>query len=67
MSAIDPKHYNTGNLECIDAIEASMTSEEFRGFLKGNCMKYLWRAGTKENNPAEQDYAKAEKVGNIYL
>jgi len=49
MSAIDPKHYTNGNLECIDAIEASMTSEEFRGFLKGNCMKYLWRAGTKEN------------------
>jgi hypothetical protein len=38
-----PKHYTTGNIECIDAIEASMTKEQFIGFLKGNIIKYLWR------------------------
>jgi len=38
-----PKHYNTGNIECIDAIEESMSSVAFKGYLKGNCMKYLWR------------------------
>jgi len=38
-----PKHYNTGNIECIDAIEESMSSHAFKGYLKGNCMKYLWR------------------------
>ena len=38
-----PSHYNTGNIECIDAIEESMSSIAFKGYLKGNCMKYLWR------------------------
>jgi hypothetical protein len=38
-----PSHYTSGGIECIDAIRASMTTEEFRGMLKGNTMKYLWR------------------------
>ncbi len=38
-----PKHYNSGNIECIDAIEESMSSHAFKGYLKGNCLKYLWR------------------------
>ena len=38
-----PRHYNTGSIECIDAIEESMSSHAFKGYLKGNCMKYLWR------------------------
>lgn len=39
-----PPHYNAGNgIECLDAIEASMSPIEFRGYLKGNVEKYLWR------------------------
>ena len=38
-----PVHYNTGSVECIDAIKASMSDTEFKGYLKGNAMKYLWR------------------------
>jgi hypothetical protein len=38
-----PPHYNTGGIECIEAIEASMTSEEFKGYLRGNVQKYVWR------------------------
>ena len=38
-----PKHYNSGNIECIEAIEESMSSVAFKGYLKGNAMKYLWR------------------------
>jgi len=38
-----PSHYNTGSIECIEAIEESMSSVAFKGYLKGNCMKYLWR------------------------
>ena len=38
-----PKHYNTGNIECIEAIEESMSSVAYKGYLKGNAMKYLWR------------------------
>ena len=38
-----PKHYNTGKVECIEAIEESMSPEEFKGYLKGNVLKYVWR------------------------
>ena len=38
-----PTHYCKGGIECIEAIEASMTPEAFRGYLKGCIMKYLWR------------------------
>lgn len=38
-----PEHYRQGGIEAIDAIKASMTREEFKGYLKGNAQKYLWR------------------------
>lgn len=38
-----PIHYASGGLEAIEAMEASMTPEAFRGFLKGNVLKYVWR------------------------
>lgn len=39
-----PPHYaGEGGIECIEAIEAQLTLEEFRGFLKGNLAKYVWR------------------------
>jgi len=53
----NPDHYNTGNIECIDAIEQSMSSVAFKGYLKGNCMKYLWRYDYKGKQV--QDLQKA--------
>jgi hypothetical protein len=45
---INPSHYTDGNgVECIEAIESSMSTEEFKGFLKGNMMKYVWRYDKK--------------------
>jgi hypothetical protein len=38
-----PEHYRQGEIECIDAIEAALTPEEFRGYCKGNVIKYVWR------------------------
>jgi hypothetical protein len=38
-----PDHYNAGPIECIDAIRAALTKEEFRGFCKGSTIKYVWR------------------------
>ena len=38
-----PDHYNKGAIEAIEAIKASMPENEFRGYLKGNALKYLWR------------------------
>jgi hypothetical protein len=42
-----PAHYCKGGIECIDAIKASMTPEAYKGYLKGNCLKYLWRYESK--------------------
>ena len=38
-----PSHYTSGSIECIDAIRSALTPEEFRGFCKGNAIKYVWR------------------------
>ena len=39
-----PSHYTDGGgIECIEAIEAQLTAEEYRGYLKGNIAKYVWR------------------------
>jgi hypothetical protein len=39
---INPSHYKNA-IETIDAIEASMTPEAFKGYLKGNVIKYVTR------------------------
>jgi len=54
---INPSHYTTGGIECIDAMEASMSKEAFKGFLKGNCQKYLWRYELKNGS---EDLKKAQ-------
>ena len=54
----NPSHYNTGSIECIEGIQASMSAEAFNGYLKGNCMKYLWRYDYK-GKPVE-DLQKAQ-------
>jgi len=38
-----PSHYTQGAVECIEAIKASMTRQEYIGYLKGCQMKYVWR------------------------
>ncbi len=38
-----PAHYNNGPVECIEAIESMLTSEEYIGYLRGNSLKYRWR------------------------
>lgn len=53
-----PDHYNTGAIEAIEAIRASMDSDQYFGYLKGNVMKYLWRYDYKEK-PVE-DLRKAD-------
>ena len=42
-----PSHYSDGEIECIEAIEAQLTPEEYRGYLKGNVAKYVWREKNK--------------------
>jgi hypothetical protein len=61
----NPEHYTQGGIECIDAIEAALTPEEFRGFCKGNALKYLWRLNHKGNKV--QDCEKARWYLNKLL
>ena len=53
-----PSHYNQGGIETLDIIKMSLTKEEYKGYLKGNVLKYRERAQFKGN--AAQDYAKAK-------
>lgn len=61
----NPTHYNTGSVECIDAIEAMLTTDEYIGYLRGNSMKYRWRMRYK-GKPIE-DLQKAEWYENRLL
>jgi hypothetical protein len=60
-----PEHYRSNGIECIDAIRAVLTPEQFEGYCRGNTMKYLWRAGKKVKpgqtveEAREEDLAKA--------
>ncbi len=60
----NPKHYDlfADGTQSMDVIEASLTPEEFTGFLKGNCLKYRLRAGKKDK--LEQDINKANWYEN---
>lgn len=40
-------YYDAGGIETLDIIRAKLTPEEYRGYLKGNALKYLCRAGFK--------------------
>lgn len=53
-----PEHYTSGHsgIECIDAIRAALTPDEWRGYIKGNVIKYCWRERLKAG---EQDLDKA--------
>lgn len=43
-----PEHYQSDTgIECIDAIQSALTPEEFRGYCKGNVLKYTWREKKK--------------------
>lgn len=57
-----PSHYTDGGIETIDYIRAKLSPDEFVGYCKGNCLKYLSRAGKKSKNELE-DYEKAK----VYL
>lgn len=57
-----PKHYqmviNGVDVQVLDIIRARLTEEEFRGYLKGNVLKYMHRADKKNGL---EDYEKCEE------
>lgn len=52
-----PPHYTGSSIECIDAMKAMLSREEFIGYLRGNAFKYQWRCRNK-GKPSE-DIQKA--------
>lgn len=59
-----PNHYASQSIECIVAMEAMLTPEEFIGYLRGNIFKYQWRY--KQKNGIE-DLKKAQWYQNKLL
>lgn len=53
----NPPHYTDGGIETLDFIRAKLTDEEWRGYLKGQVLKYTSRCGKK--NDAAEDVRKA--------
>ncbi len=47
-----PEHYNQDDsIECIDAIQAQLSHEEFIGYIRGTIAKYNWRMMQKHPDP----------------
>ncbi len=57
----NPSHYTTGGIECIDAMQAMLSREEFIGYLRGNIFKYQWRYQHKNGI---EDLKKAQWYAN---
>ncbi|NOR58435.1 MAG: DUF3310 domain-containing protein [Sulfurimonas sp.] len=56
----NPNHYKLfPEMEVIDLIRKTLTTEQFAGYCMGNMLKYKLRAGEKDD--VTQDLAKAEK------
>ncbi len=62
-----PNHYTQGNVEFIQAIESTLSPDQFIGYLKAQCMKYLWRFELKNGC---EDLAKSQwylnKLKEVY-
>ena len=45
MDAVNqPKHYTSGDIECIDAMAAAFGAENLTMFCRMAAFKYIWRA-----------------------
>lgn len=52
-----PSHYTEGKIECIEYIEDKLTPEEYRGYIKGNVLKYITR---EKHKNGDEDIRKAK-------
>lgn len=52
-------YYDVGGITVIDYIKAKLIPEEYKGFLKGNVIKYVSRSAFKEDELA--DLKKAQE------
>ena len=42
-----PSHYTSGKIEVIEIMEDQLTAEEYRGYVKGQVIKYITRESRK--------------------
>ena len=65
---VSGNHYKEMPIQPWAVMEAVLTPAEFRGFLKGNIIKYAMRAGRKEGsddaNKARHYIMKLEEIRN---
>lgn len=54
--ATHPDHYNSGGIQCWDAMEAAWGAEAVQNFCVCNAMKYIWRQDRKNGR---EDVEKA--------
>lgn len=59
-----PNHYTSGKIEVIDIIEDQLTPEEYRGYIKGQVIKYTTRERHKNG---DEDLKKAHWYQTRYL
>jgi len=67
LDQINPDHYKRNSMEVIDIIEAMLTPEEFRGFLKGNQLKYLSRCDHKPDSEGKLNPIEHLEKDSWYL
>lgn len=58
-------HYKDFDPQPWDVMEALLTPEEFRGFLKGNMIKYAMRQGKKDSPDAGKYHHYKKKLREI--
>lgn len=61
-----PSHYTSGKFETIDILKDKLSPEEFKGFCKGNVLKYVIRSDHKHETPIE-DLEKAQWYLNTLI
>ena len=54
-------HYKALAIEPLEVMRGMMTKAEYKGFLKGNIIKYSIRQGNKKGESAEKDAAKCRE------
>lgn len=59
-STVD-SHYKALAIEPLEVMRGMMTKIEYKGFLKGNIIKYSIRQGNKKGESAEKDAAKCRE------
>jgi hypothetical protein len=59
-----PSHYNKGSVEVIEVMQDQMRPMEYKGFLKGNILKYVLRY---QDKGGVKDLHKAEWLSLIHI